>query len=143
MIDGIAVTLEDLGFSVYVDWREDPLMSRTNVTSSTADTIKLRMVRCSYMLYAFSENATNSKWMPWELGYFDGLKNNKIAILPLAKTTNNTTFVGQEYLGLYPVVTQEKMQLGGSSLYLNLPSGRKSLSEWGGKGIKKLDSIFG
>ena len=63
VIDGIAVTLEDLGFSVYVDWREDPLMSRTNVTSSTANTIKLRMIRCSYMLYAFSENATTSKWV--------------------------------------------------------------------------------
>lgn len=51
------------------------------------------------MIYAFSENATNSKWMPWELGYFDALKGT-VAVLPISKT-NKSSFVGSEYLGIY------------------------------------------
>jgi hypothetical protein len=41
--------------------------------------------------------------MPWELGYFDGYKPNKIGILPLV--SNSTDAVrGVEYLGLYPLI---------------------------------------
>ena len=29
-----------------------------------------RMNQCRSLIYAFSENAAKSKWMPWELGYF-------------------------------------------------------------------------
>jgi hypothetical protein len=39
--------------------------------------------------------------MPWELGYFDGLRNGKVGIFPLIESPG-TAFLGQEYLGLYP-----------------------------------------
>lgn len=41
--------------------------------------------------------------MPWELGYFDGRKPVRVAILPLP-SSSYSSFVGQEYLGLYPNV---------------------------------------
>jgi hypothetical protein len=41
--------------------------------------------------------------MPWELGYFDGLRQGRVAILPLV-SSSEASFSGQEYLGLYPVV---------------------------------------
>jgi len=41
--------------------------------------------------------------MPWELGYFDGLRQGRIAILPLV-ANDGARFQGQEYLGLYPLV---------------------------------------
>lgn len=45
-------------------------------------------------------NITNSKWCPWELGYFDGLKKSKSCILPIMDYGKSSR--GQEYLGLYP-----------------------------------------
>lgn len=99
LVAGLKLELEDLGYSVYVDWIEDPKLSRANVTKETALFLQARMKQCKALLYAFSENATNSKWMPWELGYFDGIKGT-VAVLPISRTSK-TSFQGSEYLGVY------------------------------------------
>lgn len=99
LVAGLKLELEDLGFSVYVDWIEDPKLSRANVTKETALVLQGRMKQCKALLYAFSENAASSKWMPWELGYFDGIKGT-VAVLPISKTSKNS-FKGSEYLGIY------------------------------------------
>lgn len=99
LVTGLKLELEDLGYSVYVDWIEDPKLSRANVTKDTALVLQARMKQCKTLLYAFSENATNSKWMPWELGYFDGIKGT-VAVLPISRT-NKSSFHGSEYLGIY------------------------------------------
>lgn len=99
LVAGLKLELEDLGYSVYVDWIEDPKLSRTNVTKDTALVLQARMKQCKALLYAFSENATNSKWMPWELGYFDGIKGT-VAVLPISRTSKSS-FQGSEYLGIY------------------------------------------
>jgi hypothetical protein len=41
--------------------------------------------------------------MPWELGYFDGSRPMRVAVLPLVEIAGQV-FRGQEYLGLYPKV---------------------------------------
>ena len=99
LVAGLKLELEDLGYSVYVDWIEDPNLSRRNVTKDTALVLQKRMKQCKSLIYAFTENATNSKWMPWELGYFDGIKG-KVAVLPISRTNKND-FQGTEYLGIY------------------------------------------
>lgn len=99
LVAGLKLELEDLGLTVYVDWIEDPLLSRSNVTKETAMVLQNRMKQCKSLVYAFSENASNSRWMPWELGYFDALKGT-VAVLPISSTTK-TSFQGSEYLGLY------------------------------------------
>ena len=109
-IASLKVYLVDLGFSVYVDWIDDRQLVRNRVTKETAERIKQRMKKCKSMIYAFSKNSNLSKWMPWELGYFDGIKG-KIAILPISSYLNNIdTFKGSEYLELYPYVTINKIQ---------------------------------
>ncbi len=60
-----------------------------------------RMNNCQALIYASSEASPSSKWMPWELGYFDGRKPGRVAIMPLASSAA-TGFKGQEYLELYP-----------------------------------------
>lgn len=98
-VAGLKLELEDLGYSVYIDWIEDPKLSKANVTKDTALVLQARMKQCKSLLYAFSENAVNSKWMPWELGYFDGIKGT-VAILPISRTSKSN-FQGSEYLGIY------------------------------------------
>jgi hypothetical protein len=51
--------------------------------------------------------------MPWELGYFDGLRG-AVSVLPVAKNENEG-FKGQEFLGLYPYIDHIELR----SLYVN------------------------
>lgn len=99
LVAGLKLVIEDIGYSVYVDWIEDPQLNRTSVTKETALVLQARMKQCKSLIYAFSDNASNSKWMPWELGYFDGIKGI-VTVLPISKTVKSS-FQGTEYLGIY------------------------------------------
>jgi hypothetical protein len=101
VIGGIKAIIEQNGLSVYVDWIEDAQMNRGQVSPETADTLRKRMAHCKFLLYATSNTSPNSKWMPWELGYFDGLRRGNVGILPIVESPDDS-FEGQEYLGLYP-----------------------------------------
>ncbi len=116
LILGVKGTLEDLGYSVYVDWIEDKQLDRSKVTPATADLLKQRMNSSKSLLYVTTENADNSKWMPWECGYFDGLKE-KVAIAPVVKKVT-TSYKGQEYLGLYPYCDKRNSDKGNEMLWV-------------------------
>lgn len=103
VISGVKILLESRGNKVYVDWIVDKQLNRERVTPETADVLRRRMKQSTSMIFATSESSPNSKWMPWELGYFDGLRQGRIAVLPLV-AAEGAGFQGQEYLGLYPVV---------------------------------------
>lgn len=100
LVLGMKKILEDMGHSVYVDWIEDPQLDRTKVNRETARLLQIRMALSSSLLYLTTDNSINSRWMPWECGFFDGLKE-KVAIIPVAEKKQEV-FQGQEYLGLYP-----------------------------------------
>lgn len=102
LVEGLKLEIEDMGYSVYVDWIEDPEVDRSKVTKDNALMLQSRMKKCQALIYAFSENAVNSRWMPWELGYFDGIKE-KVAVLPIVNTSKSD-FKGSEYLGIYHYV---------------------------------------
>lgn len=118
VIYGLKSALEDAGFSVYVYWIEDAGYGSA-VNSATAERIRSRMQSCRALLYATSDNATHSKWMPWELGYFDG-KHGKVAICPI---TTSRTFDGREYIGLYPIMEKDLWLHKDGKLF-------KTLSTW-------------
>lgn len=99
IIAGLTLILQDLGYNVYVDWC-DPKLNRNNVSPETAAILRERMKQSKSLVYAFSENASNSKWMPWELGYFDGLKDSRIAVLPISQSAKDS-YKGTEFVGLY------------------------------------------
>lgn len=95
------------GYSVYVDWIEDRELDRSKVSKDTAELLRRRMDKSRSLAYISTKNISNSKWCPWELGYFDGKKNERCCILPIMR---GNTFEGQEYLGLYPYLTYEKIK---------------------------------
>lgn len=98
------------GYSIYVDWLYDEQLDRSNVTPSTAETLRQRMKQSRGLSYLDTANASQSKWCPWELGYFDGKSgNSRCCILPIL-STYASTYHGQEYLGLYPYLEYEKYQ---------------------------------
>jgi hypothetical protein len=103
IIYGVKKMIEALGLTVYVDWIDDANLDRTKVTVKTAAILRERMKTCSSLVYAHSVNSPDSAWMPWELGYFDGLKPGYVWILPLV-ANSDSEFREQAYLGLYPSV---------------------------------------
>jgi hypothetical protein len=115
VILGIRKAAEEAGVRVYVDWIDDPRLDRKNVTAKTAGVVRVRMRTSSSLVYAHSSNATDSKWMPWELGYFDAYKPGYVWILPLV-VADDSEFTNQEYLGLYPAI--EKIESVGARLRL-------------------------
>lgn len=103
LVLGVKRILEKAGKSVYVDWIEDPALDRSSVSAATAQTLRERMRKSDTCLYLHSRHSGSSRWMPWELGYFDGMNGN-VAVLPLIPPTGDLDFSGQEYLELYPKI---------------------------------------
>jgi len=113
VIAGVKALLEQEGLSVYVDWFQDPQLDRTRVNAATAGLLRVRMNHSGYLLYASSRSSSNSKWMPWELGYFDGRRPGHVGILPIVESLGES-FPGVEYLGLYPLIELVRFQSGGT-----------------------------
>lgn len=88
------------GLSVYIDWIVDKQLDRTNVNRKTATRLRERMKMSNTLVFLMTNNSQDSKWMPWELGYFDGL-NKKIAVMPYENSKEE--FKTQEYLFLYDI----------------------------------------
>lgn len=101
LIYGVRELLVKQGLSVYVDWIDDPQLDRSYVTPATADRLCQRMRRCATLLYVSTRAAQRSRWMPWELGYFDATKGrDRVLIMPI-EGIGAGQFDGEEYLGLY------------------------------------------
>ncbi len=112
VIAGVKTLLEHEGVTVYVYWAEED--QAAPVTAATAAKLRVRMNHCRALIYASSQASPKSRWMPWELGYFDGRKPGRVAIMPLP--SSGSTFVGQEYLGLYPHLERILWDTGRRSL---------------------------
>lgn len=102
LILGTVLLIEDMNYKVYLDWRDDPTLDRKSISAATAAVLRQRMKSSKSLFFATTENASNSRWMPWELGFKDG-DNTRAAILPFSET-HTSDFRGQEYLGMYPYV---------------------------------------
>lgn len=140
IILGIKGILEDLGYSVYVDWIEDRHMDRLSVSPSTAETLRRRMNNSKSLLYITTENAEDSKWMPWECGYFDGFRE-KVAIVPVKKNVLPNEYSGQEYLGLYPYCVREADEASGKDTLWVMKNRKTYLSydHWVSKANTELE----
>jgi hypothetical protein len=119
MILGIKRFVESKGFSVYVDWVDDKQLDRSKVTKETASVLREQMNRCKCLIYAYSPNISQSRWCPWELGYFDG-KNGKSYVMPVVAIESDG-YAGVEYVGLYPKIVEEQARDGTMNLYVRLP----------------------
>lgn len=117
LILGVKSLLEEQGLKVYVDWVEDPQLNRENVTKETANLLRRRMRQSKSLIYVATEQANSSKWMPWELGFFDGFKPGCVAVMPVLDY-GAQAFSGQEYLGLYPLVEKNTYSNGQPDIFI-------------------------
>lgn len=85
------------GVLVYVDWL-DPQMPE--VTSPvTAKSLQRKIAENAKFVLLATSKSLASRWVPWELGYADGIKEpNVIAVLPVVERIDEKP---SEYLGIY------------------------------------------
>ena len=107
LINALYYIFESCGYTVFIDWKNEELQNRDEVSKEVAIKLKKYMKNCKGLLYVATNNSSNSKWCPWELGFVDGLKN-RVAILPILNDEKNE-YSGQEYLGIYPYVVYAKV----------------------------------
>lgn len=121
-----------IGYEVFVDWIADPDTDRADVTRDTADGLRAVMQRSNCLLYVVSSHSGTSKWMPWELGYSDGL-HGRVAVLPITdeETDIENYTADQEYLSLYPYVTVNQNDTGQAELWVSAAIDTfVSLNDW-------------
>ncbi len=106
IILGVSEVLVSSGLTVYIDKFVDPSLTPDKVTKETAETLRMRLRQSKSLLYLHSDSSHISKWMPWELGYADGL-HSKVGVFPVTETAK-LNYLGQEYLGIYPYVGHAK-----------------------------------
>jgi hypothetical protein len=114
---GLKKLFESYNYSAYVDWIDDRQLSRGDVNKETAYVLRKRMNNCKSLVYATSINSSNSKWMPWELGYFDGVCG-KAAIMPITSISGRKNYEGIEYLSLYPYIREDMSTQGNQLLWV-------------------------
>jgi hypothetical protein len=123
LVLGVKARLEDENLSVYIDWIDDADLDRAAVTPENARRLRRRMKQCQSLLYIATDNASRSKWMPWEVGLFDGLgKGERIGVLPVLDSATEK-FDGMEFLGLYSVVDLRRTRGGDVALFASTQAG--------------------
>lgn len=118
---GVYKDFEMLGYKTYVDWIVDPNLDRDNITKATAEILRLRMKQSKCLIYATSSNVIASQWMPWELGYMDGLKKSKVAVFPLLNDYEEDNDLElPKYLELYFTCSKERTNISSKEvLWIN------------------------
>lgn len=100
--------LNHSNINVYVDWVSDRNALKRELTNvNTANTIIERLKSSKALLYIHTQASQNSKWTPWELGFFHALHASKSKIC----IYNPDNIEKTPYLDIYPPVVLEEGKL--------------------------------
>lgn len=103
--EGVEAWLEEKGWTVYIDWKDDSMPESPN--RETAEKLQGQIEECDWFLYLATKNSAESRWCPWEIGYADARKGkDRLLILP---TTDGGQAYGNEYLQLYRYISLNTM----------------------------------
>jgi hypothetical protein len=90
---------ESQGVSIYVDWMDETMPTKTN--EHTANTIKVKIRGNKKFVLLATNLAVNSKWCNWEVGIGDIYKYDADNIAILGMADNQGHWSGNEYLKIY------------------------------------------
>lgn len=94
---------DTLGYEAYLDEQDSaPEMDPDTVDARTAERLRKIMRKAASLILVIGPNTAQSRWMPWELGFFDGRQSSQRIGIYLAEGAQLPP--QQEYLGIYPKV---------------------------------------
>lgn len=94
---------EQFNIIAYIDSWDSNMPTKT--CADTAVRIKNKIRECDRFILFATDDAIESKWCNWELGYGDAKKfvDKQIAIFPIKdETTERSDYKGSEYMQMYP-----------------------------------------
>lgn len=110
LVKNIITYFKDIGLKPYIDKDDMELPKYTDI--DTAKKLKSNIGACKRFVIVVTDNSINSKWVPWELGVADILKNyENVAILPIESVNMDEKFKGNEYLGIYKQIRERNGKL--------------------------------
>ncbi|GJQ61030.1 MAG: hypothetical protein SCALA702_00830 [Melioribacteraceae bacterium] len=117
LLPSIIKILNKHGGNPYIDKGDESLPKIPSV--KTAKILKDNIKSCKRMVLFVTTNSKDSKWIPWELGLGDGSKTQfDIALFPSAEKSHETTWLKQEYLGLYRRIVYGNMKGNSDGLWM-------------------------
>lgn len=105
LMDVIGFLEKKYDVKCYID-SEDAEMP-TTTSMETANLLKRRIQECKKFILLATEDAIESVWCNWELGFGDANKYKEhIALFPIKKKhTKENDYNGKEYMKIYPHIT--------------------------------------
>lgn len=124
-VNEVIVLLRKSGVRVYIDSLDSNMPPFTN--AETARKIKDAIKINKKFIFLATNNAINSKWCNWELGFGDAYKYmDHIALFPISEASG--TWEGNEYLRIYPRIEETASS---ETFKVIFPNGtEKSLADW-------------
>ena len=97
---------KEYNVDVYIDSMDVNMPKKTS--GETAQRIKSIIKKCDRFILLATDNAIESKWCNWELGYGDACKyRDRIALFPIKeKDTFDYQYKGNEYMQIYPFIAK-------------------------------------
>lgn len=106
LVEGARRFLEIHGSDIYVDWQDGEMPEQTS--RETATRLKNKIKDLKKVVLLASENSKESKWVPWELGYGEGV-NGLSSVAILAVLPDNVELLkGTEYVSAYPFIEEDQ-----------------------------------
>lgn len=104
-VKGLKRLLLTFRANIYIDWLDPDMPEETK--GETAVKIKEKIKSNKKFILLATDDAVNSKWCNWELGFGDREKydSDDIALFPLREDSKNWT--GNEYMQIYPTIEYE------------------------------------
>lgn len=115
------------GGNIYVDWKDRSMPKVRNPLA--AKKLKSKIIENKKFILLASDEAIDSSWLPWELGFADPYKYiRNMAILPVAD--NEGIWEGADYLSLYPKIESVQAK-GEEECFVNFGGGhRMKFIDW-------------
>lgn len=118
--------LRKLGVTVYLDWEDNEMPPET--CGETAEKIKRKIIENQKFILLATNDAINSRWCTWELGFGDSHKYHKdMAIMPI--TEDDGDWIGMEYLQIYPIIKTDNQTIKGN-YYVEFKGEKTKFAEW-------------
>lgn len=102
----IGFLTENYNVHVYIDSMDTNMPNQTS--GKTATRIKNIIKKCDRFILLATDDAIESKWCNWELGFGDANKyKDKIALFPIKdKEEHDVMYKGNEYMQIYPFIAK-------------------------------------
>lgn len=98
LILGIKLLLEESGYCVYVEWSKKDRFKKLN---KYKDMLRKRIKESKSVFYVICGDKKEFNFTYWKLGFFEGLKEDKVAIVPIL-IKNRKHLRKNKYLKIYP-----------------------------------------